>query len=274
MSSDGTIWLEQLPTLIAEVSRRWDLDVGKPYPLSNVSFVAPAAQRGRDVVLKVQWPHSESEHESEALHVWDGDGAVELLDHDERCHALLLERCVPGTHLAVAGADESLRVLIGLLPRLWKRVEAPFRSVSDEAAGWADSLVPAWEKAGRRCDRRLVDAASEHLRHLPSTQGDQVLVHQDLHAVNVLAAQREPWLVIDPKPLIGEREFALAPIIRSFELGHSRDDVVGRLNRLTAELGLDRERATAWTVVQTMAWSFGSKYSDLHHETVGWLLEA
>ena len=72
---------------------------------------------------------------------------------------------------------------------------------------------------------------------LPGTQGEQVLVNQDLHGDNVLSAQREPWLLIDPKPLLAEREFSLVPIIRSAELGHSRKQVLRRLDRLTAELG-------------------------------------
>ena len=49
-----------------------------------------------------------------------------------------------------------------------------------------------------------------------------MLVNQDLHADNILSATREPWLVIDPKPLAGEREFGVAAIVRGGELGHSR----------------------------------------------------
>jgi streptomycin 6-kinase len=101
-----------------------------------------------------------------------------------------------------------------------------------------------------------------------------VLVHQDLHADNVLAAEREPWLAIDPKPLVGEREFGLAPIIRSFELGHDEREVVGRLDRLTGELGLDRERARGWAIGQTIAWSFDREFHASHLETARWLLQA
>jgi streptomycin 6-kinase len=101
-----------------------------------------------------------------------------------------------------------------------------------------------------------------------------VLLHQDLHGENVLAAEREPWLVIDPKPLAGEREFAVAPIVRSFELGHSKRDALYRLDRLGSELALDRERALGWTVAQTVAWSGGSDFVATHVETVEWLLEA
>ena len=88
-----------------------------------------------------------------------------------------------------------------------------------------------------------------------------------------VAAEREPWLAIDPKPLAGEREFAVASIVRSFELGHSKRDALYRLDRLTAELGLDRERARGWTIAQTVAWSGGSDYVAMHIETVSWLLE-
>jgi streptomycin 6-kinase len=108
---------------------------------------------------------------------------------------------------------------------------------------------------------------------LSTTQSEQVLLHQDLHGDNVLAAEREPWLVVDPKPLLGEREFALAPIVRSSELGHSKRDVLYRLDRLTAELGLDRERALGWAIGQTMAWAADGEYVVGHVETVQWLLE-
>jgi streptomycin 6-kinase len=225
-------------------------------------------------VLKVQRPHRESEHEAAALELWDGEGAIRLLDHDPEEHALLLEQCVPGTPLAAAGAEVALGVFIDLLPRLWKPAGPPFRQLADEAAWWAEYLPREWEQAGRQFERPLLDAALEALRELPPTQGEQVLLHQDLHGGNVLAAQREPWLAIDPKPLAGEREFGVAPIVRSFELGHSRRDVLGRFDRLTSELGLDRERARGWTIGQTIAWSVGSEYHQTHVETARWLLEA
>jgi streptomycin 6-kinase len=118
-----------------------------------------------------------------------------------------------------------------------------------------------------------VEYAVDALRSLSASQGEQVLLHQDLHGDNVLAAEREPWLVIDPKPLLGEREFAVAPIVRSFELGQSRREVLYRLDRLTADLDLDRERARGWTIGQTMAWGFESEYHPTHLETVRWLVE-
>jgi len=77
----------------------------------------------------------------------------------------------------------------------------------------------------------------------------------------------------DPKPLRGEREFSLAPIVRGTEFGHSRQAVLGRLDRLSSDLALDRERARAWTIAQTIAWCFDPHYLQDHTETARWLLE-
>jgi streptomycin 6-kinase len=250
--------------------------VGEPFDGGVASvLVAPARTRdGEDVVLKVQEPHRESEHEAEALRLWDGDGAIRLLDEEPEEHALLLERCVPGTPLSAAGAEAALDVFVELLPRLWKPAGSPFRSLAAEAAWWADSLEDTWERFGRPFERKLLDAALDALRELPRTQGPQVLLHQDLHGDNVLAAQREPWLAIDPKPLAGEREFGIAPIVRSPELGHSRADVLGRFDRLVSDLSLERERARGWTIGQTIAWAFDGEARATHADVARWLVEA
>ena len=270
----GEKWLARLPELITELSDQWQITVGDPNPASNVSYVAPALRGDEEVVLRIEWPHAESEHEADALRVWNGDGAVRLLATDAGRHALLLERCSPGTPLTSAANVDHIAVLIDLLPRLWTLVSTPFRSLADEAQQWAAHLLADWEAAGRPCERELVDAALIAVGKLSASQGQHVLVHQDLHGENVLSAEREPWLVIDPKPLAGEREFALAPIIRSFEFGHSRLHVLDRLNRLCSSLQLDRERARHWAIAQTMAWSFDSSYAERHFETARWLLAA
>lgn len=271
----GPQWLNRLPFLVDELMERWDLESrGEPFSSGNVAYVVPVSRRRTHMVLKVQWPHDESAHEAEALRTWNGDGAVRLIDHDAARHALLLEECVPGTYLADAGDADRLGILAGLLPRLWKPAGQPFRPLTDVARHWALHLPQAWERAGRPCERLLVDAALEQLEVLPRTQCEEVLINQDLHGHNVLSAAREPWLVIDPKPLRGKREFALAPIIRSFEFGHSERATRSRLDRLSSELGLNRARVLGWTVAQTMAWSFESAFRERHHETTRWLLRA
>jgi streptomycin 6-kinase len=251
---------------VEECAAEWGLELEEPFLGGFVSHVVPVG----DAVLKIQWPHRESEHEADALEQWRGDGAVRLLARDGERHALLLERCRPGAPLR----EEALDVFVDLLPRLWKPAGPPFMSLADEAAWWVSTMRDEWEEAGRPFEAKLIDTAISMLEELAATQGEQVLVHQDLHPGNVLAAEREPWLVIDPKPLVGERKFAVAPIVRASELGQSRRAVVERLDRLTSELGLDRERARGWAIGQTIAWAVDSDFHALHAETARWLLEA
>ena len=164
---------------------------------------------------------------------------------------------------------------MSLLPRLWVEAGAPFVSLSNEAAAWAGDLPISWEGAGRPFERELLDGALEALHSLSRSQGGQVLIHQDLHGDNVLRATREPWLVIDPKPVTGEREFSVAPIVRSYEFGHDRRCVVDRLDRLTSALLLDRERARLWSFAQTLAWAFeDNRVLPRHVETARWLWQA
>ena len=271
---NGRAWLEALPRLLDRCVERWQLRVESPYPDGNASLTLPAARRdGSVIVLKIQFPHLESTYEAKALELWNGDGTVRLLDHDEELHALLIERCVPGTHLSEIDPDAALAAMIELLPRLLKPAGSPFRTLAEEAARWIEHIPIEWHEAGRPFEKSLVDTVVTKLDELAGTQGEQVLLHQDLHGDNVLRAGREPWLVIDPKPLVGEREFAVAPIVRSRELGHSRSAVRGRLARLTAELGLDLERARWWTITQTLAWAFdGPAVHQSHLDVVRWLL--
>jgi streptomycin 6-kinase len=250
-------WREQAPQIADEIADAWGLTLGEPYVPGFCGHVVRAQlEDGTPAVLKVCFPDRESLQEPDALERWNGNGAVQLLRRDDERRAVLLERCEPGAFLSSVGGGPALDVLIGLLPRLWIDA-AGFHTVEDETAQWLD--------------RGVSDVAAGLIRELAPSQGEQVLVHQDLHGDNVLAAQREPWLVIDPKPLAAEREFAVAPIVRSPELGHSKREVLRRLDRLTAELGLDRERARGWTIVQTLAWSEGN-YVAPHMEVVEWLL--
>ena len=268
------VWLERVPDLVAQCVEEWGLQLSEPYPSGAAGYaVRTELPDGRPAVLKLIYPDRESEHEADALALWGGHGAVQLFARDDDLSAMVIERCEPGTTLAAAGADVALKVLSALLPRLWVETGEPFHTLEDEAAWWIGCLPEQWERSDRTVARGLVDAAVDALSSLSHSQGQQVLLHQDLHGDNVLAAEREPWLVIDPKPLIGEREFAIAPIVRSFELGHSKRDALYRLDRLTSELGLDRERARGWTIGQTMAWAFDTEYIPTHLETVQWLLE-
>ena len=272
---DGAAWLSSLPDLLDACVERWDLDLGAPYEGGTSGYVAPVTRGdSTPAVLKVQWPHREAEHEADALRWWDGRGAVRLLDHDPDRHALLIEHCDPGTQLAASPPDVAVGVIIGLVRQLCTPAPEGFDRLEDECPRWGDEIPRSWERAGRPFERSLVDRAVGHLDELAPTQGPSVLLHQDLHGDNVLAAEREPWLAIDPKPLVGELEFAPTPVIRSAELGHSRAAVRYRLDRCCDELDLDRERTRGWAFAHTMAWAFqGDHVLAGHLQTARWLTD-
>jgi streptomycin 6-kinase len=241
---------------VDELAARWQLTLGEELPGGAGGRVFRVVRAdGTAAVLKLSLPHRESLHEADALELWDGDGAIRLFARDDARHALLLEPCDPGTPLSTRPLAEAMDVLAGLLPRLW-RTACGFHTLVDEIA--------CWEELGE-----LDDRARALARELAPGQGELVVTHQDLHGDNVLAARRERWLVIDPKPLLAEREFQAAPILRSGELGHSRRELLYRLDRL-AELGLDRERMVGWTIVQTTAWSEHGRLRS-HLDVLEWL---
>lgn len=275
-SPEGSGWLRELPARVQACADLWALRLEPPYPESCVSLVLPVTRSDETpAVLKLQFPHSESEHEGEALRRWNGHGAVQLLGWEQKYHALLMEKCEPGDHLSSVDPDEALEALAEILPRLWIEADEPFVSLREESAKWAESLPRSWERTGRPFEVELLDAALQAINSLRENQGPQVLVNQDLHGDNVLRSKRERWLVIDPKPLVGEREFSLASIVRSYQFGHSREAAVRRLDKLTNTLRLDRERARLWSLAQTLAWSFESeRVLDRHVETARWLSQS
>jgi streptomycin 6-kinase len=241
-------WLEALPRLAAECAEQWNLQLEEPIETPH-SLVVPAG----DVVLKLNAPsHFEADQEADALEIWDGNGAVRLLNRDDCRRALLVERCRPGTPLKDADVDE-LHVVAPLLQRLSRRLRArhPFRLLADEAERWAGDVPGRWDAGGRPFERDLLDRALDVYRSADRTA--PFLVNQDLHGGNVLAAEREPWLVIDPKPLVGEPELDAVGLLRNAAF---RGEPLRRwLDALTA-LGLDRERLRGWGVAHALAWGW------------------
>ena len=275
----GAAWLSGLPALVQRCAERWSLRIGEPYAYpSGASLVLRATRAdGTPAALKIVFPYREATHEADALRVWNGDGAVRLLEHDPENWAMLLEQAEPGTPLKELPEDEALDAIADVMTRIWRPAGAPFTTLEDEAAWWAEYLPRVWANADQPFDRRLLDAAMESFDFLPRTQGERVLVHQDLHADNVLRATRQPWLAIDPSPLLGEREFGIAAIVRGDELGRGPDRVRHRLDRLVHDLELDRERAKMWAFAQTLAWGVDEDTHEVfpgHVEVAGWILDA
>src|SRR5882762_8282629 len=251
---EGAAWLDRLPGALRNLEGRWSLTVGAPFDGEDVScaWVAPVALAdGTSAVLKLGMPHMEAEHELQGLRFWDGDPTVRLLEFDDELGAMLLERCEPGTVLRVLPESEQDLVIARLLRRLWRLPSTPhpFRTLSALTEYWTHQTlddVEQWTDIG------LVREGLRLFKELPQTAPTEVLLATDLHAGNVLRSEREPWLVIDPKPFVGDPAYDATQHL--FNCGaRLRSDPDGTIRRLADLLGVDRERVRLWTFARAAA---------------------
>jgi streptomycin 6-kinase len=274
---EGRAWVAELPARIERLRRRWSLDLGPPFEPGGVtSWVAPA---GRDAVLKVVVPHREATYEAHALRAWAGEGSVRLLDEDPAEHALLLERCRPGTALRQAGRpdDEVLDTGAATAVRLWRPGDDPYERLADVMVEWAEMVEKRAAAVRVPVDDAVVAEAAALLRRLPATAGREVLLHGDLHPANLLAAEREPWLAIDPHPMRGDPAFDLPPLVLQtgnlVAAADPADELDRRIDRVAATTGTDPDRIRAWALarsVDMVVWH-GDDPPEPHLDAAAWI---
>jgi streptomycin 6-kinase len=243
--------LEVLPHRVTELLGEWELTADDAPPAHGFcSLVLPVhTAEGRPAALKVAFPHTDGAHEHLALRHWAGDGAAELLRADPHRAALLLER-LDTTDLTSVWDLEACEVVGALYPRLHIPAPPQLRRLPDLITAATDSLRNTVSPLPRRLVEQAIGLGTE-LAADPASAG--TLIHTDLHYANVLAAQREPWLVIDPKPLSGDPHYELAPMLwNRWEetAGQVRAALRRRFDTLVEVGGLDPERARAWVVVR------------------------
>ncbi|MFF1610204.1 aminoglycoside phosphotransferase family protein [Amycolatopsis sp. NPDC058278] len=248
---DGAVpWLAALPELAAEYARKWGLTFEGEAMHGYVGVVQPARlPDGTPVVLKLGWRDTESADEPLALSTWAGRGAVLLLDSAPDDGVLLLERLDAGRTLDDLPLRSALPLIGGLAQRL--AVPAPAamsRHLRSEAARLTGELPRRWAELGEPFDRRLVADAVAICRELGPSAGE-LLVNEDLHFENVLAGSREPWLVIDPKPLAGDLEWGVIPLFWNRFTESTLDE---RFALIVASQELDAAKARAWTLVRAV----------------------
>jgi len=261
-------WLARLPQIVADLASRWSLSVGEPFqPGGQCSWTAPATDAsGAVLVLKVafRFPGGEERDEAAGLRAWDGNGAVRLhaACESESGYGLLLERCVPGTPLGrLLPEPEQDAVVAGLLCRLWAQPRGvyPFRPLAQMCAQWADEFEAEYAAAppADRIDPGLSRAGIALFRELPSTAASQVLLCTDLHGDNILAAQRMAWLVIDPKPYVGDPAYDVLQHMLNCDERLAADPT-SLADRMAGLAGLDQGRVRLWLFARSVQSSIGS----------------
>ncbi|MFI6940621.1 aminoglycoside phosphotransferase family protein [Streptomyces sp. NPDC050418] len=260
----GRAFIDALPGRAAEFLERWDLRPTGPSMYGMASLVLPVERAdGTRAALKLQLLDEESEGEPVGLRAWGGDGAVHLLDHDAATNTMLLERLDETRHLSsLDDPREATRILADLLARLTALPAPPGLRTLDSIARRMLAATPDAVRELPDDDRRLLLACASQVRDVVDEPGDRLL-HWDLHFDNILAADREPWLAIDPKPLAGDPGFDLMPALDNL---YDASDILWRFDLLTDRLGLDRQRAAAWTLGRVLQNSLWSLEDDEFHD--------
>jgi streptomycin 6-kinase len=247
-------WLDELPRVISELTARWSLSLGQPFEGDNAScaWVAPATRSdGASIVLKVGMPHFEGEDEIEGLRLLNGDPTVRLIEGDDELNAMLLERCTPGHSLRALLETEQDVIIAGLLRRFWRVPPSkhPFRHLSLMLRQWSEETQ---RDAARWTESGLVREGLRAFEEMTVVSPSDVLLATDLHAGNVLRAEREPWLVIDPKPFVGDKAYdATQHLLNCRERLRSNAHEI--INAFADLLEVDRERIRRWTFARLAA---------------------
>ena len=263
-------WLARAPRLSDDLITEWGLRIDGQTLSGNCAMVVPVrTEDDRAGVLKVGWPHWEAETEHLALRAWQGHGAIELWRADPRRFALLLERARPDRDLHALDVLEACEVVARLYGRLHRPPLPQPRRLSELCREWVDRLPPLFE--ANLISRRFVSQGERLMRDFaddPDT--DAALIHSDLHFFNVLAADREPWLAIDPKPLSGDPAYEVAPLLwnrwdEAMSAVSPRQALLDRLFTVVDVAGLDEDRVRDWVVVREICnvlWTYEEHVRD------------
>jgi streptomycin 6-kinase len=259
--ADGERWLAALPRLLDDIARDWHLRLGPPYELSYNWVTSAWTADGTPVVLKLGPP--EAGHlavEAAVLYAYGGQGAVRLLARDDARGALLLERAEPGTMARIQVPERDLIATAALITVMRRLHTAPLPpaevpQLETDRRGYFEEHLRRFPD-DTPMPRRLVTRALGLLGELCASAPPPVLLHGDLHHDNVLRAQREPWLAIDPHGLVGDPGAEVGSMLAN--PGIERRDasllalVPPRVEQLADGLGLPVERVIAWGFVQNV----------------------
>ncbi|WP_330336625.1 aminoglycoside phosphotransferase family protein [Streptomyces sp. NBC_00557] len=258
----GRAWLATVPGIVDDLLRRWDCVPDGEVTHGGVGVIVPVrrAATGDAAVLKVSFPHPGNVHEPDAFTVWRGRGAVLLHERDDARFAMLLERAHTTTLAQTTDDDELLAVAGRISRRLAVPAPPGLPRLRDRAAAWEERLRTDAATLPHRLPRHVVDAAVATVRELGHGRAD-TLVHGDLHARNILRADREPWLAVDPKGYAGDPAYDGGTLLKTYAAqrataGELPKAVRRALAVFSDAAGLDRERVRRWAQLHAVQAAF------------------
>ncbi|WP_049563955.1 aminoglycoside phosphotransferase family protein [Streptomyces sp. SBT349] len=247
----GAAWLAELPGIVDALLERWQCVPDGEVMHGGVGIIVPVRRRDEEAaVLKVSFPHPGNVYEPDAFAAWGGRGAVLLRERDDERFAMLLERARTSTLAEVEDGDEVLAVAGRINRRLAVPAPPGLPRMRERADVWEEELRKDAGELPHTLPRRVTAAAVATVRELGRTQPD-TLVHGDLHPGNILRADREPWLAVDPKGYAGDPAYDGGTLLKSraltfLEAGDLRKAVHRAVEIFAEAAEVDRERALRW----------------------------
>ncbi|HEX7042603.1 MAG TPA: aminoglycoside phosphotransferase family protein [Patescibacteria group bacterium] len=251
----GKKWLNNLPQLIKNFERKWEIKVKSPFPLSY-NYVAPAIMNnGESVVLKISFPNNnEFEAETEALKFYNGIGAIKLIKESKEENVLLLEKAQPGIRLREIKSDEEqVSIASNVIKRLHKKIPDSYPFKFPTLADWSKIFERYKEKYSLNLGpipKKIFENGESIFNELLNDKKEMVLLHGDLHTDNILSSENE-WVIIDPKGVIGESEFELGAYLRNpyYDLpknSNYKEIEINRIVQFAEEFNFDKKRILRW----------------------------
>jgi streptomycin 6-kinase len=260
--AQGLRWLASLPSLIDEYESKWSITVGEAFTMAEFNFVAPAEGHSTGpTVIKIAPPFDNNEIRTEAAYLRNlaGRGCVRLVEEDPERRAILVERAVPGVNFADEYTDREIASITPAIDVL-RRVHTEPPANDDDVI-----LLEEWFDNLRRSDGTAFPAsyairALDIYEHLAGREKNAYL-HGDLHPANIVTAAREPFLLIDPKGIVGPIGYEIAVFLNNFHWWQGeRSDVKLRLRsaveQFSSAFGISEQELREWAYAQMVlsAW--------------------
>ncbi len=271
-------WLAELPGIVAELLECWDCVPDGELMYGGVGIVVPVRRPTTEAaVIKVSFPHPGNVHEPDALATWAGRGAVLLHERDDGRFAMLLERAHPVMLATIENNDAVIEVAGRLNHRLAVPAPEGLPRLSERADAWETQLRTDAAELSHPLPRTTVDAAVATVRELGQHQ-PETLVHGDLIARNILHADREPWLAVDPKGQVGDPAYDVGPLLKSrspalLEVDDLRRAVHRILDVFAEAAEVDRERVQRWAQLHILRAAFHGRRHGFRRARSGPMLD-
>jgi streptomycin 6-kinase len=246
----GAAWIDRAEQTIFTLKERFNLTFGEPFSLSY-NFVVPVVLHdGTSAVLKMGYPNKDFSNEFQALQEFSGKAMVKVIDSDKEAGWLLQSHLQPGSPLHSLNDEKAqLKIFASIAKSLWHKPSSshPFADVET----WSEGLRRYRSRFNRGdgpLPEKMISKAESLFHRLLSSSQEVYLLHGDLHHENILYSDSYGWSAIDPKGLIGEREYDCI----QYTLNHWKDHedpyelLKFRTQTLSSLLSLSYERLIAY----------------------------